>query len=207
MIDVEIRVKREPSFWQEVSPKMVEAYLKELIEEKEALNKFGFAYEHTLFGSKNLLDKLNQSINSEISYCEFYKEYNRRRETEPNFSQWILTRKEDIKVVQTWDPPQGEQWTKSNGRVKAIIQFDRSGLTVKITLKFEEDCEALKFLPDYNWQKQIPTAHLKNEESIEAKVKEFKAKADEFLSQHLFPRYEPAQTNLDILKRLLCIET
>jgi hypothetical protein len=186
---------------------MVEAYLKQLNEMKETLKNFGFAYEHSLLGSKQILDSLNRSIDIEIKYCEFYKEYNRRLETEPNFGQWILTKKEDIKTVREWDKPQGEQWTKTNGRVKTTIQFDRSGLTVKITLKFEDDCEALKFLPDYNWQKQIPTAHLTNEKSIEAKVKEFKTMADEFLSQHLYPRYEPAETNLDILKKLLCIKT
>ena len=207
MIDVEVRVKREPFFWQEVSPKMVEAYLKELNEAKETLRNFGFAYEHSLFGSGKLLDSLNRNIEREISYCEFYKEYNHRHETEPNFNQWILTKVEDIKTAGEWDKPQGEQWTKTNGRVKAIIQFDRSGLRVKITLKFKEDCNALKFLPDYNWQKQIPTAHLQNEKSIETKVKEFKAMADDFLSQKLLPRYEPAETNLDILKKLLCIET
>jgi len=186
---------------------MVEAYLKELNEMRETLKNFGFAYESVLFGSNKLLDSLNRSIDTEIAYCEFYKEYNRRRETESNFDQWILTKKEDIKTMQEWDRPQGEQWTKTNGRVKAIVQFDRSGLTVKITLKFEEDCKALKFLHDHDCQKQIPTVHLTNEKSIEAKVKEFKTMADESLSQHLFPRYEPAETNLGILKKLLCIKT
>jgi len=205
MLNMEVNVSRRQFFWQEVSLQMVEAYLKELNEMKEKLASFDFDYEHTLFGSKELLSSVNSSIDTEIKYCEFFKEYRSRRENEPLFDQWVFTKKEDIIPQSEWNPPQGEQWTKTNGRVKAIIQFDRSGLSTKITLDFKNS-SPLDFLDSYRKPQPSDRTHLRNEASINKKIEEFKARADAFLKEHEFPRYEHTKRDLDILKRLLCIE-
>ena len=143
-------------------------------------------------------------VDNELKHCSFYFEYQKRCESEPTLSQWIFKDKEDIKPRWEWVVVPGEQWVKTNGKIRAIIQFDRSGKRVKISLIFENDSSTLSFVDRYEGDKFKPV-HLKNETSIANKVAEFKVEADAYLSDHEYPLYCAEKTSIDTLNKLLWI--
>ena len=201
MIDLMINVRRR--FWYGVSTEEVQDYLDGLTKFKDELESMHFNYRHNLFGSDKLIKEIQELVDKEIKVCSFYFEYQKRYESEPNFNQWIFKEKEDIKPRWDWENVPGEQWTKTNGKSKAIIQFDRSGIRVKISLSFENDSSALNFMPQEN---KIRPVHLKNETSIANKVAEFKMTADAYLSDHEYPLYCAEKTSIDTLNKLLWIK-
>lgn len=199
MISPEITIRRSSGLWGGVSPQTVETYRIELEDIKKQLGDFSFQYEHTLLGSKDMMAGIQAAITEEISYCLFYYEYQEKK-SEIDFEEWVFTKQEDIKAKDTWNPPPGEQWTKTNGRVKAIIQFDRTGKMVKLTLHYENDSSNLRFVDPsrYNNPKVF---HVKSEASIKNKIQELKEEADAFFNDHLYPLY--SQYDIDLLKQLL----
>jgi len=204
MIDLILNVRRR--FWYDVSTDAVQTYLEELTKFKDELDNMSFTYTHNLFGSDALLKEINELIGKEIKLCSFYHEYQNRRESEPNFNQWVFTAKEDVKTLFPWNVPDGGQWTKTNGKIKAIIQFDRSGKMVKITLNYENDSSTLTFIDRHN-EKGVPKpVHLKNEDSIANKVEAFKMMADTFLLENEYPQYCSEKTSIDVLNKLLWID-
>ena len=202
MIDLMLNVRRR--FWPGVSTETVQTYLEELTKFKAELNTMYFTYLHNLFGSDNLIKEIRELIDKELKICSFYFEYKKRCESEPDFNQWIFKDKEDIKPRWGWEEVHGEQWIKTNGKLKAIIQFDRSGKRVKISLSFENDSPTLSFIDRYIKNKIRPV-HLKNETSIANKVDEFKTMADAYLSDHEYPQYCAEKASIDTLNKLLWI--
>lgn len=204
MITTKIEISRSSGLWGGVSPETIKRYREELEALKKQLHDFSFLYEHNLFGAGELIKALATSIDEEVEYCLFYDEF-RQRQNEPNFGQWVFRKQEDIDLdTPNWQKVTGDQWTKANGRVKAIIQFDRTGLMVKITLEYRNDSPHLKFIEESRYSAaKYPTVHLKSEASIQAKVQEFKNEAEAFLNEHLYPLY--SQYEFELLKQLLCI--
>ena len=202
MIDLMLNVRRR--FWDGVSTETIQNYLENLTKFKDALNTIRFTYSHNLFGSDKLLKEIQELVDKELKFCSFYFEYQKRCESEPNFNQWIFKNEEDIKPQWGWKEAQGEQWVKTNGKIKAIIQFDRSGIRVKMSLSFENDSSSLNFMGRYV-ENKIRPVHLKNETSIANKVVEFKMKADACLSDHEYPEYCAEKTSIDTLNKLLWI--
>ncbi len=202
MLDLRINIRRR--FWHGISTEEVQNYLEELTKFQEKLDTMDFMYRHNLFGSDKLIKEIQELVDKELKLCSFYQEYQKRYEAEPNFNQWILKEKEDIPPRGGWREAHGEQWVKTNGKLKAIIQFDRSGKRVKISLSFENDSIALSFMGRYE-ETKIKPVHLKNEASIAKKVAEFKMKADAYLSDHEYPQYCAEKTSIDTLNKLLWI--
>jgi len=202
MLDFMLNVRRRS--WQGVSTETVKNYLDELNKFKDELNDIHFTYRHSLFGSDELVKEIQNLIEEELNLCSFYFEYQKRYVSEPNFNQWVFKEKEDIKPRFNWVEVQGEQWVKTNGKIMAIIQFDRSGKRVKISLSFENDSSTLSFEDRYV-ENKIKPVHLKNEASIANKVAEFKMKADAYLSNHEYPQYCAEKTSIDTLNKLLWI--
>ena len=203
MIDFALTVRR--MFWHGVSmAESVQTYLDDLTKFKDELNTMRFTYTHNLFGSDKLLKEIQELISREIKLCSFYSEYQERCASEPNFNQWIFKKKEDINPRYGWQEAQGDQWVKTNGKLKATIQFDRSGKRVKISLSFDNDSSALSFMDRYG-ENKIKPVHLKNETSIANKVAEFKIKADAYLSDHKYPGYCAEKNSINTLNKLLWI--
>lgn len=202
MLSTAISIRRSSGLWGGVLPETVERYRKELEELKKRLEDASLLYEHNLFGSEPLMTEVQAVIAKEIKYCLFYEEYRSRRTSEPNFGEWVFTKQEDIKPKHDWLKVPSEQWTKTNGRVKAIIQFDRSGIMVKLTLEYQNDSDSLTFFIK-GYQHVLPSVHVKSAASIEAKVQEFKSQADAFLEEHMYPLYDT--TDFDLLKQLLLL--
>lgn len=200
MIDLMLNIRRR--FWDEVSTDTVQDYLKNLIKFKDELKTIHFTYLHDLFGSNDLIKEIEELVDKEINLCSFYFDYQKRCESEPNFNQWVFKEKDDIEPK--WGrEAQGDQWVKTNGKIKATIQFDRSGKRVKISLSFMNDSAILNFMGRH--VEKIKSVHLKNETSIARKVDEFKTKADTYLSDHEYPIYCAEKLNIEILNKLLHI--
>lgn len=200
MINTEINIRRSGGLWGGVSPENVKRYQEELETLKKEIHDF--RYERYLFVSPDLRGQLDSTIEQELDYCAFYDEYQRRLRDEPGFGEWVFRKQEDIPKLYGWKDPPGEQWTKTNGRVKAIIQFDRTGKMVRITLKYENDSTAIHFYAK-PYKFHVPMFHVKSEKSIDEAVQEFKRDADTFLAQRLLP--PGATSDLDYLKQLLCV--
>ncbi len=205
MIDLEIKIRRAWPLWKDdFGVSDVENYLKELRETEENIRVNSFNYEHVLFGNDKIIESVRKLISQETKYCEFFIDH-QKRILEPDYNKWVFLKKEDIKPLSDWMKPQGEQWIKTNGRVKATIQFDRSGSLVKIKASFENDNEYLNFI-DYETNARVEkTAHLKNEENINKKVEEYKTYADRMMGEYIYPRYTPEKNMIDLLGKLLCV--
>ena len=194
MLQTIVSIRRSSGLWGELSPESVEQYRKELENRKKELSDFSFLYRQILFGGEELTKAVQSQIEEEIKYCLFYEEF-RQRQNEPTFGEWIFTKQDDIKLQYEWQKIPGEQWTKRNGRVKATIQFDRTGMMVKLSLSYANDSDNLKFY-EKPYSHKPEEAHLKSEASIEARVQQFKEQADAFLNDHLYPVYSQSEVNL-----------
>jgi hypothetical protein len=204
MIDTQISIRRGSGLWGGVSPESVKRYQEELEELKKKLSDFDFLYERNLFGG-GLKKALAAEIEQEVKYCLFYEEFG-KRQNEPDFGKWVFKTKEEVNAAREyWRAVSGDQWTKTNGRVKAIIQFDKSGIMVKIILSYENDSTNLKFYEKpYNDKDGLAVVHLKSEASIQTKLQYFQSEADAFLADHLYPLY--SQNEAQLLRQLLHIE-
>ncbi len=183
MILVEFNIRRYSGLWGGVTPETVKRYREELEQMNSEIREF--RHVRALFVSDELTRELREAIDEEIKYCLFYDEH-RNRQSEPNFDQWVFRKQEDIPDLFGWEKAPGEQWTKTNGRIKAIIQFDRTSKMVKITLDYENDSQHIGFY-EVPYKRQVPIFRLKSEESIKAAVEEFKQDADCFLEKRLLP--------------------
>ena len=148
MLTTQIVIRRGSVLWGGVSPDAVQRYRQELEELKKELDSFSFVYDLNLLGSKTLMEGLQAVITEEITYCQFYDEYRIREASDSSLGQWVFTKQEDTEPLYHWQEVPGDQWTKTNGRVKAIIQLDRTGTMVKITLEYKNDSEYLKINVD-----------------------------------------------------------
>jgi len=203
----DLQIRRETSFWREFNTELVQDYVRRLQEAKEELKKIRWVYESKLWGNRSLIDGMINEIDTELKYCQFYEEYAEREKTDPMLNMWVFTKKEDIKPVREWMKPQGDRWIKTNGRIRATIEIDRSGVMTKITLEYDNDSDSIEFLDRHRRNKSYNVAHLRNEDSIQQRISDFKEIADEFMIQHLFPTYYKEKWNYKILLKFLHINS
>lgn len=203
--DFNLVVYREPWNFEELTEQVIQERLTNLTEYYEWIRKEGgwLARRH-LFLSEDLFKKIETVLSEEISYYKFYLEF-QAKQKEPNFNKWVFTPKE--RVVKEYSHQEThDQWTKTNGRIRAIVEIDKSGKMTKISVRFRNDSEALKFIDNYYGQPKIKPAHAKNIQSITQNIEKYKQISDEFLQEHLFPPYNAEKRSFDILKKLLCIK-
>lgn len=204
MIETVLMIRRR--FWSGFTASAVDEYLKELKDFQETLKKFGWEYESVLFGSNKLLKSIENIITDEIKYCEFYIEHQKRKE-DVNFQKWIFTKNDNIKPLFEWNKPVGDEWTRSNGRIKATIKIDRSGIMKKLTLFYMNDNQYLNFTENRSSSDPVIKSHLRNEDSINKRIIEMKAVAETYQREHLFPLYTLEYSNFTYLENLLCVES
>lgn len=206
MVEINEQVRRGFNLWQGVNEKTVSSYQKELEECIEALNTLTWQQERLLAIGRNDRKKDILSIlKDEIDLCHYYFEYNQRRKEE-NFDKWFFVTQEDRKKVLNepeWSRDEGDCWVRFNGKTRAVITLDVSGMMTKISLCVDNDAKALKFL---DGRIDVTASHLKNEESIKQRINEYKALAEERMKVNLFPRYCSEFASFEILKKLLHVE-
>ena len=204
-INFDIYIRRETMFWDDFSSSYVQEYAIKLQEAREELNKIRWVYESKLWGNRSLIDKMINEIDTELKYCQFYEEYAEREKTDPMLNTWVFIKKEDVKPVREWMKPQGDRWIKTNGRIKATIEIDRSGVMTKLTLRYENDSASIEFMDRYRSNKSENIAHLRNEESIKQRISDFKEQVNQEIKQRMFPIYYTEKRNYDVFKKLLHI--
>ena len=180
-----------------------EKAVKEALEELETFRRCYTAKEIT---SDELYKKMLDALKQELKHCQFHREILSRRKDEPNFNQWIFTRKEDIKSLYGWRPPEGDEWTRTNGRIKATIRIIKKEKSTSVQASYRNDSKELTFIDQYNEGNSKPKS-LKNEDSINQYVKELKEEADNRLSnvECMYPRWNAEKQNLEGLNKLLHI--
>lgn len=177
-------------------PQAVERYRKELEDEQTKLAAWTFPYQ------EGLIQKIQEAVAAEIKLCDFYTEFNKRRnEGQLKEYHWQFIEQKDTNEYRAgqWQNAVGDWWVRTNGRVQATILIDRTGTMVKISLNVENDSKALTFCD----VRYFPSAHVKSEASIVAKIDEFKEIADRFLNEHIYPKY--TRGDAIVLDELLCL--
>jgi len=150
-----------------------------------------------------LLKEMRTALETEIKYCQFHKEYLDRVKNEPNFNEWVFT--ENVESGY-WEKTVGDEWMRTNGRVKAIIRVIPpviEGKMTRIELKYENDSITLTFIDRY--MKDNKPHNLKNAESIKKRIEELKQEANSYLEMHLYPQWNIELRNLKGLNKILCI--
>jgi len=116
------------------------------------------------------------------------------RQQEENVDKWFFVKKQE-----KWS-----SWVRYNGKIRATISLDSGNgkQMIKVTLSIENDSKQIDFLANnYRHARQeITYSHLKNQESIEKRVNEYKQKAEELMGNCF------EKGNMDILRKLLHIE-
>jgi len=187
--------------YEEVNQKTVSDYLKELEETTNHIKENSFENKRLLFVSMKMEKEILEALRAEIDFCKFYLELNEKKSAEASFGKWVFTKKENVKTNYEWVKAKGDQWTKTNGKVKVTIEIDRSGLMTKIILTAKNDSQILKFIDSAS--NPLEKSHLKNLKAINQKIEVFKTQADSFLNEHQFPKYNPTNCRYNILRKLL----
>ena len=212
MVDIKPIVDREgfyalnQSFEDGKFAEGVQKYLDELNQTKERMRKEWHRATYFYSIDRDVVRRMGELLDKEIEYCTFYLETQERKK-EPNFNQWTFIKREDVEF-NSYDKKiaDGEQWVKTNGKVKATIAFDRTKKTVGIEVRFANDSHKLDFT-DYHENAEIcKKSHVKSPESIQKRVEEYKKYADKVIMEHQFPSWTPEKTRFDLLKKLLNVE-
>lgn len=195
MIELDIIVRR-PYF--DISIEEYEEWLKK----KLAQLKDTFEIREALV-NEGIIKKMISVLEDELKYCEFHKNMAQLR-TETGFNTWVFTEQKDVKTLYPWNEPEGDEWTRTNGRIKATIRIIKKQKTTSVQLIYKNDNSILTFTDSIEGKK----THLRKEESINRCIEELKAEADKFLStpRKMYPSYNSEITNLLKLNRILFIE-
>uniref|UniRef100_A0A6M3MDC8 Uncharacterized protein n=1 Tax=viral metagenome TaxID=1070528 RepID=A0A6M3MDC8_9ZZZZ len=155
--------------------------------------------------NEELIKNMKSALENEIKYCQFHSEYLDRVANESGFNEWGFTENVESSY---WDKKIGDEWIRTNGRIKAnirIIPPETEGKMTRIELKYENDSRVLTFIERYS--KENKPHNLKNPESIKQRIKELKDVADEYLGCHLYPLWNIENRNLNGLNTILCIDS
>ena len=177
-------------------------YETELHEKLKALKDTWLIREATI--NEELLKEMQAALETEIKYCQFRTEYLNAIANESGFNDWVFT--ENVESGY-WEKTTGDEWVRTNGRIKATIRIippKTEGKMTRIELKYRNDSNVLTFI-DHS-EETRPTHNLKNPESIKERIKELKKEADEYLDSHLYPRWHVEERNLKGLNKILCIQ-
>ena len=186
MVDLIVSIKRPPfTFQNGFDLKNVQRWKDELTKFLSSFTSDGRNYKYYLFYSEKLYEQILHGVQQELKLCDFYIDYQQRR-TEPNFGTWVLLRKGTINKydrIREYD-----QWTKTNGRIRATITVDDDGKMTKLTLSFENDNKHLEFFSHYDDDTKPQSVHAKNELTIQAKRKELMETAEKLMAEKRLPK-------------------
>lgn len=153
--------------------------------------------------NEELIKNMQTALENEIKYCQFHREYLDRVANETGFNEWTLT--ENVESGY-WEKTIGDEWTRTNGRIKATIRVippKTEGKMTRIELKYENDSRVLTFIDRY--KEENKPHNLKNPESIKKRINELKDEAVEYFGLHLYPQWNIEKRNLNGLNKILCI--
>ncbi len=197
MIDFNLSIRR---VWLDSSDGY-SAYEKELQEKLQAMKETLKIRVHLV--NEELIKKMQAALEDEIKYCQFHREYLDRVANEFGFDGWVFAENVESRH---WQEPVGDEWSRTNGRVKATIRItppEKERKMTRIKLSYENDSHILSFIDRY--ADPYKPHHLKNAEAIKQRIEELKADAGKYLDLHLYPRWTPETRSLENLDKMLCI--
>jgi len=205
MVEIIKRVKRGGIFWQGINEETVGTYQGVLEEDIEALETLTWTQGRLLGIGDHMKNEIFGLLKDELNLCCFYFEHIQRQKEE-NFDKWFFVKQEDRKTILNeldWRRREGDCWVRYNGKTQATITLDTSGMMTKISLRLDDNAEALVFLDHCI---HIASSHLKNAESIKQRIAEYKALAEEKMEEYKYPRYCPELAEIGVLKGMLHVE-
>lgn len=155
--------------------------------------------------NEELIKNMKSALENEIKYCQFHSEYLDRVANESGFNEWGFTENVESSY---WDKKIGDEWTRTNGRIKAIIRIippETEGKMTRIELRYQNDSSVLTFIDRY--AKENRPHNLKNPESIKQRINELKDEAVEYFGLHLYPQWTIEKRNINYLNKILCIDS
>ena len=206
MIETFIQMRRSNYFWKGISKETIGHYIKGL---KRTLKEFDYSNKLTFRRLLNTNDKIAEEvkdlIEQEIKYCEFYFELSKRSK-EKNFNEWYFIKKENREMRYDWITAV-DCWTKTNGKIRATIDIDRvTGKRVKVSLKIENDSEALEFVGTNKDSTEKGYTHLASEDSIKKQIEEYKKETEAYFKEYDYPSYCREKKEMEALNKMLRID-
>jgi hypothetical protein len=205
--EIEIVARRGyGGFPDDLTEKTVQSYLEELTKVRDGLLRdAGWTFKTRYFYSEELLKTISNVYEQEIKYCEFYLDYLKRL-AEPTINKWILAEKKEEKLWSSDIPIIYDEWTYTNGKVKASVRIDNPmGKMTRVTLKFDNDNQYLTFIDYSKAQQYAVSLHAKTPDAISEKIETLKRDALAIMNVHLYPEWCREKQRFNKLQRFLFI--
>jgi hypothetical protein len=204
MVSIDSIVVRD-DFWHGVDKPAVKAYKRELEKLIKNANNIDFSLRRAFFIGREQTDSLSSTIKREIKYCDFYLEIIGER-SKPGFNQWKFIKAIDRPgrfSYQDSGSEYGDCHTRSNGKIKVIINVKNNVTTTRVSLDIQNDSSVLDFASGL---KELSYKNLRNEISIKNEVERLKEVAEGLFAERQFPTCCRERKQMEILKTLLNIE-
>ena len=199
----EVYAKRNLFFHGEVvNIEKVVNYKKQILYFQQWLNDYYL--DEVFFVKKERLDSLKRFCNDEIKICDFYLSYPKIQRS-PDFNVWIVTeeknRLKQDRLYREGYQKEGKAITKTNGKIKAIIEVKENQLSTRITLFIINDNKYLRFCDKQKYSEK----NLRSKESIEKEIERLKQQADTIFWSLVYPKYSNEIREMDIYKELVWV--
>jgi hypothetical protein len=158
----------------------------------------------------NAEKEIENLLDNELKLCEFYFEIQKRMK-KPDYNKWVFVKEADRekKLGEYSWTIEGDCWIKDNGKIRAKLIVAKREKTTKVSLRFDNINYGFDFLNsnEVGCQKNgyWDYANLKNPESVEKKIGEYKDMADEFMDKHQLPVFRPEEESYKILRGFFCV--
>lgn len=193
----------ERPWWDtdDIGEELVKKYLKEIRVFQKEIKAVEYGVKEAFFVGEEVQKQVRRALEREAELCEFYLAF-LKRERKGELNKWVF--KENHKI-NDWARPT-DRYEYTTGKVKSVIEIDKSSVMTKITLYYKND-SGIAYLnfSRYEHETKIESKHLKSEKSIKSYIEELKQISEETLKGFQEERWSEEKRNMDFLKKLLHI--
>ena len=194
---------RRDSFWKGITKESVGRWIASLLHEKKQLEDLWRGSQLESLGiNEKRRDTLISEIDEELKLARFYMGHFKRMK-EPNFNEWVFKRASEPQMPYNDGNIAAPSWIRTNGKIKAFIEVKDNVSSVRISLAVKNDNQYLHFCEKPG---EISYANLRKKESVDTKVVELKAVAEQLFRKYEYPQYCDElrrKKTLDVLLHLL----
>jgi len=126
----------------------IKYHVKDLEDWKKDMSKLRSNLPYAMDDVTARLEHLDEQIETEITLCKFYLEYNERKRSCCYFKRWIFMHNvERDDYGYTWrKKDNADAWLYTNGRILAIIEIITNAKSIKVQLRYRNDSSIYHFL-------------------------------------------------------------
>lgn len=206
-----IHEMRRDCFWgnDKINKKTVAEYLRNLKHMQKEIRNMPWEVERILVTEEKKKESTLNAIDREITFCTFYFVICKESKKQ-GFDTWTFVKKEEVEknalTHNIYGLKNKDCWIRWNGRIKALVTIDRTGVMAKIELEIR-DASVVHGVSFYERHRDERYSHAKAEESISKRVEEYKATADDIIKKCTMPIYCEEKRQFEIVSGLLNPDT